>query len=95
MIRRHVRVRGLVQGVYYRDTCCFLAEESGVAGWVRNLHDGDVEAVFEGPPGPVTRMVRWAAAGPGAAEVTGCDVTAERPEGHRGFRILPDARPGA
>ncbi|KOT81869.1 acylphosphatase [Streptomyces rimosus subsp. pseudoverticillatus] len=93
LIQRHLHVRGLVQGVYYRDTCRQLAEESGVTGWVRNLHNGDVEALFEGSPENVTRLVHWAAKGPGAAEVTKCAVTAESPEGHRDFRILPDARP--
>ncbi|MER7412460.1 acylphosphatase [Streptomyces cacaoi] len=92
-IQRHVHVRGLVQGVYYRDTCRQLAEESGVTGWVRNLHNGDVEAVFEGASSKVARLVRWAAAGPGAAEVTGCTVAPEESEGHGDFRILPDARP--
>ncbi|MFH8409940.1 acylphosphatase [Streptomyces sp. NPDC018019] len=96
LIRRHLHVRGLVQGVYYRDTCRQPAGESGesgMTGWSRNLHNGEVEAVFEGSPATVTRLVRRAAGGPGATEVTRCTVTAERPEGHRGFRPLSDARP--
>ncbi|MEW2222105.1 acylphosphatase [Streptomyces sp. NPDC006990] len=91
LIRRNVHVRGLVQGVYYRDTCCQLAREAGVNGWVRNLHNGDVEAVFEGSPDGVQRLVGWAAEGPGAAEVTECAVTTGHPEGDRDFRVLDTA----
>ncbi|WP_317446911.1 acylphosphatase [Streptomyces collinus] len=90
-VRQHVRVGGRVQGVFYRDTCRRLAEERGVAGWVRNLHDGDVEAVFEGAPDDVEHMVRWAAEGPPSARVSRCATTPEEPEGLSGFRVLPDA----
>ncbi|MFD0743423.1 acylphosphatase [Phytohabitans flavus] len=47
MIRRRVLVSGDVQGVFFRDTCRRVAGQQGVAGWVRNLPDGRVEAVFE------------------------------------------------
>ncbi|MFF7751523.1 acylphosphatase [Streptomyces sp. NPDC007971] len=92
-VRQHVRVTGRVQGVFYRDTCRRLAEERGVAGWVRNLYDGDVEAVFEGSPDDVAMMARWAAEGPPAARVDHCTGVAEEPEGLSGFRVLPDAPP--
>ncbi|GEK01419.1 acylphosphatase [Streptomyces sp. 1-11] len=93
-VRRHVRVSGRVQGVFYRDTCRRLAEERGVAGWVRNLYDGDVEAVFEGRPDDVAHLVRWAEHGPPAATVTRCTDVTETPESLSGFRVLPDAAPG-
>ena len=48
-VRARVVVRGLVQGVWYRDSCARVARDEGVAGWVRNRSDGTVEAVFEGP----------------------------------------------
>ncbi|MBW3668186.1 MAG: acylphosphatase, partial [Actinobacteria bacterium] len=48
MIRRRVVVDGRVQGVFFRETCRRQAEAAGVAGEVRNLPDGRVEAVFEG-----------------------------------------------
>ena len=57
VVRYRVLISGRVQGVFFRDTCRRLAEQYGVAGWVRNLPDGRVEAVFEGsaerclPPG--------------------------------------------
>ena len=60
MVRRRVVVSGRVQGVWYRDTCRRVAVANGVAGWVRNLRDGRVEAAFEGPADAVERLVRWA-----------------------------------
>ena len=48
VVRYRVLISGRVQGVFFRDTCRRLAEQYGVAGWVRNLPDGRVEAVFEG-----------------------------------------------
>lgn len=48
-VRLHVWVEGKVQGVFFRDTVRQGAVELGLAGWVRNLPDGRVEAVFEGP----------------------------------------------
>ena len=57
VVRYRVLVSGRVQGVFFRDTCQRVANEHGVAGWVRNLPDGRVEAVFEGPPDDVGRPV--------------------------------------
>ena len=64
MIRRRVLVSGLVQGVFFRDTCRRTAVAAGVRGWVRNLADGRVEAVFEGEAEAVQRLVEWAHEGP-------------------------------
>ena len=58
-----------------------------MTGWVRNLPDGRVEAVLEGPPDEVRRLVDWAHRGPGAATVTGVAVREERPEGLGDFVI--------
>ena len=52
-------VSGRVQGVWFRGTCQEQARAFGVTGWVRNAYDGRVEAVFEGPPAAVDRMVAW------------------------------------
>lgn len=67
--RAHVRVSGQVQGVFFRDSTRRKAEELGLAGWVKNLPDGRVEAVFEGPSEKVREMVRWCEEGPQQASV--------------------------
>ncbi len=59
----------------------------GVSGWVRNLPDGSVEAVFEGPAGAVGRLVEWSHQGPRSAVVEDVRVRSERPEGISGFQI--------
>jgi acylphosphatase len=87
MLRKHVLVSGQVQGVFYRDSCRRVAGQQGVAGWVRNLPDGRVEAVFEGEPENVDRMVAWARRGPARARVTSLDVREEPVEGLTGFQI--------
>jgi acylphosphatase len=87
MIRKHVIVSGEVQGVFFRDTCRRMAGQQGVAGWVRNLPDGRVEAVFEGDPGSVERMVRWTRRGPAHANVREVDVADEPVEGLPAFEI--------
>jgi len=92
MIRRRVIVSGDVQGVFFRDTCRREALGLGVHGWVRNLPDGTVEAVLEGEPGPVDRMVAWAGRGPRQAIVDGLDVIEEAPEGLTGFEIRATPR---
>ena len=86
-IRHRVVVRGRVQGVYFRDTCRREARSHGVNGWVRNLPDQSVEAVFEGPAPSVEAMVAWARRGPELAQVTAVEVTEEPPEGERRFRV--------
>lgn len=87
MVRYRVLVSGRVQGVCFRDACRRLAVQSGVRGWVRNLPDGRVEAVFEGPADEVQRLVDWARHGPRAAVVTDVSVQAETPEGLGAFQI--------
>lgn len=87
MVRYRVLVSGRVQGVYFRDTCRQLALQRGVRGWVRNLPDGRVEAVFEGPANDVQHLVDWARRGPRAALVAGVSVQAEPPEGLSVFQI--------
>lgn len=87
MIRRRVVVHGLVQGVYFRDTTRRRAVTAGVTGWVRNRPDGTVEAVFEGDPGAVERLVTFCRDGPRSAHVDRVEVTAEEPEGLPGFAI--------
>jgi acylphosphatase len=86
--RRRVIVHGLVQGVYFRDATRRLAQQSGVAGWVRNRPDGAVEAVFEGPDEAVARLVDFCRRGPRGARVDRADVREEEPEGIAGFSVV-------
>jgi acylphosphatase len=85
--RAHVFVSGTVQGVYYRASTRDAARDRDVDGWVRNLDDGRVEAVFEGPESDVEEMVEWCHTGSTAASVEDVDVTYEEPEDESGFRI--------
>ena len=85
--RCRVVVEGRVQGVWYRDTCRQEAARRRVGGWVRNLPDGRVEAVFEGEPDDVAALVEWAGRGPARAQVTAVTATDEPPEGEAGFAI--------
>ncbi len=79
---------GLVQGVYFRDTVRRAALRHGVAGWVRNRGDGSVEAVFEGAPDDVERLVETASRGPRGARVDRVESWEEPVEGLAGFTIV-------
>ncbi len=88
MARRvHVVVSGRVQGVFFRTSCAGRARELGVAGFVRNLPDGRVEAAFEGPEEGVDAMVAWCRHGPEWAEVRSVETSVEELLGEPGFRI--------
>lgn len=87
MTRARVQVRGRVQGVFFRAEARARAESLGVAGWIRNLPDGGVEAAFEGEDDSVDSMVEWCRRGPAGAEVEAVDVEREEPVGETGFRV--------
>ncbi len=87
MVRYRVLVSGQVQGVGFRATCRWMAMRHDVAGWVRNLPDGRVEAVFEGPAEQVRQLIDWARRGPGAASVADVAIQAEPPEGLGAFLV--------
>lgn len=87
VIRRRVVVSGRVQGVWFRDSCRSEAERLDLRGWVRNLADGRVEAVFEGERGSVEAMTAWCRHGPPLAVVTDVGVDEEPPTGEGRFRI--------
>ncbi len=92
----HLRVRGRVQGVGYRASMCDEAQRLGVSGWVRNRHDGSVEAVAWGPPDAVARLVVWAGHGPRWASVDAVDTRPARddeaaPDTTHGFATRPTA----
>lgn len=86
-VARDVIVHGLVQGVFFRDSCRTEARQHHVAGWVRNEYDGTVSAHFEGTPDDVDAMVRWAHHGPRHAVVTSVDVREAEVQGLSGFEV--------
>jgi acylphosphatase len=87
VIRRRVIVHGRVQGVFFRDTTRRQAATRGVAGWVRNLPDGTVEAMLEGDPAAVEALVAFCREGPRGAQVDRVEVSDEPPEGVSGFEV--------
>jgi acylphosphatase len=72
--RLEARVRGRVQGVFFRESTRQRAQELGLAGWVRNAADGSVECLFIGPRDACERALDFVRVGPPAASVTDVDV---------------------
>ena len=88
----HLRIAGRVQGVGYRYALHAEAQAGGINGWVRNRRDGTVEAVVQGSPQAVEKILAWAKLGPPAARVT--EVRAQPVQGefdrtYSGFDQLP------
>ncbi len=75
---------GRVQGVFFRAFTRDAAESAGVRGFVRNVPDGSVEAVLEGPEHAVLGVIEWMRKGPPAARVDGVEVEVEAPTGRQG-----------
>lgn len=86
-VRVHVFVEGRVQGVWFRDSAWQQAERLGVTGWIRNLPDGRVEAVYEGSRVAVEELLGWTRVGPARADVTGMEIHDETPKGETAFRV--------
>jgi len=87
-VRARVYITGWVQGVFFRSETQDEATRQGVTGWVRNLPDGRVEAVFEGEKGRVDRLIEFCRRGPPGARVAKVEVVWEDYRGEfRGFRI--------
>jgi len=86
--RAHVRFHGTVQGVYFRAHCAGRAEELGLTGFVRNLSDGSVEAVFEGDRSAIEACIAWNERSQPHARVARVDVSWSEPRGEfRGFHV--------
>ena len=77
-VRAHVFVSGKVQGVFFRQNTRLQAETLGVKGWVRNLADGRVEAVFEGEESAVNEVVEYCRHGPNSAKVENVELRHEK-----------------
>lgn len=76
-IRAHVVIDGRVQGVFFRAETQKTAREHNLTGWVRNLRDGRVEAIFEGAEEDVERVIAWCHRGPSCAVVRDVRVVRE------------------
>lgn len=98
-MRVRVLVTGRVQGVFFRESTRREADRLGVSGWVRNLPDGRVEALFDGPPAAVDELMRWCHRGPDGALVEGVQMSPDEGiegaggsigalAGDRAFRVL-------
>lgn len=88
-VRAHLYISGRVQGVYYRGFTQELADSLGLSGWVRNLPDRKVEAVFEGERDIIDMAIKRCYQGPPASRVTDIDVKWEdKTEGFKDFRIV-------
>ncbi len=79
--RVHIFISGRVQGVNFRYYTQQQAQSRGLKGWVRNLPDGRVEAVFEGDEARVESMVDWCHQGPRMASVDKVEANWENPTG--------------
>jgi acylphosphatase len=73
-LRAHVMIRGRVQGVYFRASTVYEAQNLGLTGWVRNCPDGSVEAVAEGTREKLDELIAWCKKGPSGARVKNVEV---------------------
>ena len=81
MVRAHLYISGRVQGVFFRYETKAMALKLGVNGWVRNLPNGQVEALVEGEKEKVEKLIEFCRRGPPGAHVTQVDVKWESPTG--------------
>jgi acylphosphatase len=82
--RVHVIVEGKVQGVYFRTYAQAEAQKIGVAGWVRNRPDGNVEAALEGESDKVDMMIEWCKTGSPMSQISRVLVAEEKPLNEKG-----------
>ncbi len=88
-IRARLFISGRVQGVFYRANTKDVAREHHLTGWVRNCHDGRVEAVLEGGRNNVEKVIKWCKEGPPSANVTDLEIITEEATGEfSSFSIL-------
>jgi len=90
--RVHIFISGKVQGVYFRQNTAHKAQELNIVGWIRNLRDGRVEAVFEGERVNMDKLLNWCNNGPKNAVVEDIQIIDEefRNE-YSNFQIMMDA----
>jgi acylphosphatase len=78
--RAHLFLKGRVQGVFFRSYTHNQARLSNVSGWVRNLSDGRVEAVFEGERGQIEKVIDFCKQGPTGSKVESVEIKWEKPK---------------
>lgn len=88
MIHRKITVKGKVQGVYFRATARSVAVNLGLRGAVKNLPDGNVWIVAEGPEAAMQEFIDWCRIGPTGASVASLDIEEGAPVHYEGFEIL-------
>lgn len=77
LVRVHIFISGLVQGVFYRQKTQDIAKELGIGGWVRNLANGQVEIIAEGDKERIEELITWLKKGPAGAKVEKVDFNFE------------------
>jgi acylphosphatase len=91
IITRRLSIHGKVQGVYYRASAQTEGTRLHLRGWVRNRHDGSVEALVSGPAPVVEEFITWARNGPPAARVDRIDISDAEPPAAESFAVRPSA----
>ncbi|PWG02792.1 acylphosphatase [Sphingosinicella humi] len=86
---KRLRVRGRVQGVFYRGWTVERARSLGLSGWVRNRRDGSVEILASGPSEAIETLIEQCRQGPSAAQVTDVDVQETGEPAPDGFQQRP------
>lgn len=81
LVKAHLFIEGLVQGVFFRSYTRSVAKENNVKGWVKNLPDGRVEVVLEGKEEDVKKVIEFCKKGPPGAIVTNLEITWEEYKG--------------
>ena len=81
IVRLHIVIEGIVQGVFYRASTIEESSKLGLTGWVKNCSDGRVEAVFEGEIDKIEQIIEWCKKGPPGAVVSNVETVLERATG--------------
>jgi len=82
-----LKIKGIVQGVFFRQSCVDKAHELDITGWVRNCEDGSVELEAEGDEGLLRVFIQWCSRGPRNAKVSEVEQKDVPLKGHVGFEI--------
>jgi acylphosphatase len=84
----HLRVKGKVQGVFYRASAKDIAEELGVTGWIRNTEEGDVEITATASKEQLQKFIEWCKIGPRRAIVSGVEITHVEEANFKTFDVI-------